>query len=81
MVGEALTLYCLHVCCLSTSDETIFDVKFYPYGTEDDEQIFAFTGYTDVSVLTSMVSMRISSDVRRLSYVVLSAGLIRRLRY
>ncbi|KXS99240.1 hypothetical protein AC578_6872 [Pseudocercospora eumusae] len=51
MASQSHELFPRLECCTKwMSDETIHDVKFYPYATEDDDQIFAFTGCTDTVV-------------------------------
>ena len=38
--------------------QTIYDVKFWPYGTNNDEQIFAVTGGTEVRSFSSAKARR-----------------------
>lgn len=41
---------------LNGVDEVIHDVKFWPYGTSSDDQVFALTGATDVSILWLLIA-------------------------
>ncbi|USW54257.1 Putative polycomb protein EED [Septoria linicola] len=40
----------LQSCTRLATDQTLFDVQFWPFGTNDDDQIFAVTGATDTII-------------------------------